>query len=233
MSRDDRTTSRKTGSPAAIPIKRSGGHAAGQVEEERRRTIEEAAYAVLSQVGYRRTSMLAVAKRARASNQTLYRWYGSKQGLFRALIQRNAEEAVNALRMSDHCNLHARMHAFGETLLRMLTGEKAIALNRAAAADASETGELGQELACSGRGRIVPLLRTTFETAKLAGEIDLESIDEAVERYVALLIGDLQVRRVTGSLPPLTAEEIKKRAVDAWRVLQKSSSAVSQHDQHS
>ncbi|MEQ8740678.1 MAG: helix-turn-helix domain-containing protein, partial [Hoeflea sp.] len=55
----------------------------------RQAQIEQAAYEVLEEKGYAATSMLAIAKRARASNETLYNWYGDKTGLFRALVVRN------------------------------------------------------------------------------------------------------------------------------------------------
>ena len=58
----------------------------------RQQQIEAAAYEVLEAKGYGGTSMQGIAKHARASNETLYNWYGDKQGLFRALVTRNAEE---------------------------------------------------------------------------------------------------------------------------------------------
>ena len=47
-------------------------------KQQRRRQIEAAAYDLLVQYGYDGTSMLAVAKAAKASNETMYRWYGDK-----------------------------------------------------------------------------------------------------------------------------------------------------------
>jgi AcrR family transcriptional regulator len=63
----------------------------------RQEKIEEAAYAVLEAKGYAGTSMLAIARAARASNETLYNWYGDKTGLFKALVVRNAEEVRTLL----------------------------------------------------------------------------------------------------------------------------------------
>lgn len=188
-------------------------------DDTRRAAIEAAAYDVLREKGYRRASMLSIAKRAGASNQTLYRWYGSKQGLFGTLIRRNAEVAVRALATAEGRDVDTRMQAFGVALLTLLTGERAVALNRAAAADANETGELGQALARSGRDRIVPLLRTVLAAAHEDGQLSLVDLDGAAERYVALLVGDLQIRRVTGALETLGTEYIERRAREAWRIL--------------
>ena len=60
-------------------------------QKERRMRIENAAYAVLRDKGYKGTSMLAIAKKAGCSNETLYRWYGNKQTLLASLVVANAE----------------------------------------------------------------------------------------------------------------------------------------------
>lgn len=58
----------------------------------RKDQIERAAYEVLKEKGYAGASMLSIARKARASNETVYNWYGDKAGLFKALVQRNAAE---------------------------------------------------------------------------------------------------------------------------------------------
>ncbi|TDM08123.1 MAG: hypothetical protein C4K60_01045 [Ideonella sp. MAG2] len=61
----------------------------GKVDrDERHAEIQAAAFALLKEVGYKKTSMLLIAKRAQASNQTLYAWYSNKQELFRSIIER-------------------------------------------------------------------------------------------------------------------------------------------------
>lgn len=181
---------------------------------DRREAIEAAAYAVLAERGYRRTSMLAVATAAGASNQTLYRWYGGKQGLFAALIARNADEAMAALAGAPAADRDARMVAFGRALLRMLTGDRAVALNRAAAADADETGELGRALAASGRERVLPALVAQLREAR--PDVAEAGLDALAELYVSLLVGDLQIRRATGALGAVEEATVDRRARRAW-----------------
>lgn len=65
--------------------------------DARAREIEVAAYILLEEQAFARVSMQAIARAARASNQTLYRWYGDKIGLFRALIVRNAAQVREVL----------------------------------------------------------------------------------------------------------------------------------------
>ena len=173
---------------------------------QRQQQIETAAYEVLEAKGYGGTSMQGIAKQARASNETLYNWYGDKQGLFQALVMRNAEEVKTHLEaelQTDHDAL-AILGTLGPKLLKLLTGDRAIALNRAAAADNS--GELGATLSRAGREAVLPLLEQVLVRARHEGHLRFEHPDEAVGLYLDLLIGDQQIRRVIGRLPAPTAE---------------------------
>ncbi len=167
----------------------------------RQKQIETAAYEVLEVKGYGGTSMLGIAKQARASNETLYNWYGDKQGLFQALVTRNAVEVKNHLQAeleTDHDAL-AILATLGPKLLDLLTGDRAVALNRAAAADSS--GELGATLSKSGRETVFPLIEKVLGRAKSEGKLRFDHTGEAVGLYLDLLIGDLQIRRVIGREP--------------------------------
>jgi AcrR family transcriptional regulator len=185
----------------------------------RQQQIEAAAYEVLEAKGYGGTSMQGIAKQARASNETLYKWYGDKQGLFRALVTRNAEEVKSHLEVelkTDHDALSI-LSTLGPKLLDLLTGDRAVALNRAAAADTS--GELGATLSKAGRDTVFPLLEQVLLRAKEEGQLRFEHSGEAVGLYLDLLIGDQQIRRVIGRLPAPTAEFREARAQRAVELL--------------
>lgn len=186
-------------------------------ESIRRAEIENAAYAVMSEVGYKSASLLAIAKRAKASTETLYRWYGGKPGLFAALVEGNAAR-VSALIdnvLEQQGDPLAGLERLGPALLGMLTGDRAIALNRAAAVDAAETGQLGPLLARHGREEVAPRLDRLLLRAKEVGQVSFDTVAEARDTYFNLLIGDLQVRRVTGAMPVPTDEMIAKRSARA------------------
>ena len=172
--------------------------------------IAEAAYALLAEKGYGGLSMLAVARRARASNETLYRWYGDKTGLFRALIARNAAQIATALDRgaADADDPLDILRDLGPRLLTMLLSDRAVALNRAAAADATDS--LGAVLAEAGRGAILPRIQSLF--TRLAASGVVRSPEEAAAVYVDLLIGDLQIRRATGAMAAPTSADIEIRA---------------------
>lgn len=181
-------------------------------QEQRRREIEAAAYAVLQEKGYKATSMLMVAKRASASNETLYRWYGNKQTLFAALVASNLEDVRAYLSESIRRagDLETTLFELGVLLLELVTGEKAIALNRAAATDVYESNSLGATIAEGGRKTIKPMVADVLKGGMEAGELQSTDPEMVAEVYLNLVIGDLQIQRVIGVLPLL-----EKKAVEA------------------
>ncbi|MBY6157589.1 TetR/AcrR family transcriptional regulator [Pseudooceanicola nitratireducens] len=175
--------------------------------------IEAAAYAVLEEKGYAGLTMLAVAKAAKASNETLYRWYGDKTGLFRALILGNVTAVQATLDQAQGQSPMTTLRAFGPALLAMLLGPRAVALNRAAAAD--PTGDLGRTLAESGRDTVGPWLGRVIARGIEDGSLPRADVSEMIETYFALLIGDTQIRRVTGAMEEPDADWIADRADQA------------------
>lgn len=186
-------------------------------QRERRRLIEEAAYELIDEKGYDNISMLAIAKRAKASNETLYRWYGDKKGLFQAMVIRNADDVYESLlqdldRQRDPMQI---LEDISLKLLRLLTSDRAIALNRAAAADPS--GELGIALSKVGRERVLPLISKVLGQIKDQGTFGDLSLEEVTRLYMSLLIGDLQIRRAIGGMPAPNETELKittRKALD-------------------
>lgn len=186
-----------------------------KIRTERQKQIEKAAFDLLEEYGYEGISMLKIAKRAKASNETLYRWYGDKKGLFQSLVQNNAKE-ISRLLFSDVDNsrpLCEMLDVLGPTLLTLLTGPRAIALNRAAAGD--PTGDLGRALAKSGRDTIMPLIEKVFERADITNGTPIGEPTNFADIYVRLLVGDLQIRRATGAIPQLSKSVILQRAKEA------------------
>ncbi|MGH1539587.1 MAG: TetR/AcrR family transcriptional regulator [Arenicella sp.] len=190
-------------------------------QDIRRQQIQAAAYELLEDKGYKATSMLAIAKQAKASNETLYAWYGSKQNLFRALITDNAAEVTATIKqaLTQETDLKKALNRIGPLLLTLVLSDKAIALNRAAAADANETKVLGETLASAGKNAVQPLIQELFEQARARQTIDFDDKEQISNVYLSLLIGDLQIRRVTGAIPKVTKAQINRRSSQAVTLL--------------
>ncbi|MGH1446692.1 MAG: TetR/AcrR family transcriptional regulator [Cognatishimia sp.] len=178
-------------------------------KQERHTQIAECAYAVLKESGYAGASLLNIAKAAKASNETLYRWYGGKVGLFEILVQDNAAETRQRLEtaIASNANPIETLEAIAPVLLSMVLGERAVLLNRAAAADPS--GDLGRAIAQNGREVIAPLIGRVV--SQFSKDTEHDPADVA-ETFVGLLIGDQQIRRVIGVIPEPNSDYIERRA---------------------
>ncbi|UUP19234.1 TetR/AcrR family transcriptional regulator [Nitratireductor thuwali] len=196
-----------------------------ETRAERHRQIEKVAYKLVRERGYGATSMLAIAREANASNETLYRWYGGKRGLFKTMVERNASETQARLEaaLSSGADPMSALEEIAPILLSMLLGEKAIALNRAAAAD--ESGELGKTIAAAGRDRVFPLIERLIGRAIADGMLAAPSAHTATEWFLSLLIGDRQIRRAIGAIPPPSGSEAESCAADAVAAFRKLCSA--------
>jgi AcrR family transcriptional regulator len=172
---------------------------------------------VLSEKGYRDASMLEVARRASASKETLYAWFGDKRGLFEAVIRRNAEavQAVLARHLEGDASTEVVLVEFGRALLELLLGDGAVAINRAAISEARSDPRLAQILASTGRDATLPNFIRFLELHREQGALRLEAPSEAAETYLGLLLGDTQIRRLLGLLPAPKKAQIEARALRA------------------
>lgn len=190
---------------------------------DRRRARHEdimvAAYEILAERGYEKATMAAVAGRARASKETLYNWYGDKRSLFAALVSENASGLCAALDSTldptADRDIRGILHAFGRTFLDLLLGERAVALNRAAIANASNDGSLGELLAAKGRDTVFPQLCRMLEVERAAGRLGFADAEDAGETLLGLLLTDRQTRRLLGTLSPPGQAWIENRAKTA------------------
>ena len=179
-----------------------------------REVILDATFDLLVQRGYQGTTMAAVAERAGSSKETLYAWFGSKQGLFTALIRRQAEATNQAVAAAlddrGDDDPATTLTAFATNLLRLLLGERSVALNRAALAELgggrpagrAPAGELAAVLLSEGRHRTGPMVEAYLARLAEAGQLRIDDPAEAFQLLYGLVVRDLQIRVLLGEPPP-------------------------------
>jgi AcrR family transcriptional regulator len=195
---------------------------------ERRQAVLDAAYAVLAEQGYERTSMLAVAQRAGASKETLYSWFGGKAGLFAAVIQSGAAP-TNAVgpktETSADDDPRAGLVAMMTNLLTLLTGERSVTVNRAAIA----APELAEVLLAQGRHRTGPLIAGHLRALMDRGVLVPSDPEVVVRTLYGLVIRDSQIRVLLGEPAPDPADIATQaeQGVDAFLRLYAAGSPTS------
>lgn len=188
----------RTPSPALSPRppRRRTDHA------QQIQAIHQAMFELLLTQGFDRLTMGAIATRAQMSKQTLYKHYASKEALIAALVQHNATQINTTLETLSKDNplpLNESLKRVGDQLVRLLTSEKSILINRIAIASASTNASLGQLLFTFGRQMTLPTLTTLISQAIKNTKPSFEiSPSDMAETFIGLLMGDLQVRCLLG-----------------------------------
>ena len=201
----------------AYAVEKSGSR---RSSVERREEILKVALCVLAERGYRGASMREIAERSRASKETLYAWFGNKRGLFEELVRWQAERvhAVIAPNLErDGDDPSEVLRGFALELQRLLLGERAVVINRAAISEATSDPTFARILAAQGRNSVVPKLEHYLEGQRKRGRLEFEDAQAAIDTIIGLAIGDQQVRRLLGVLPMPEPEQMEARAERAVR----------------
>lgn len=198
--------SRKT-TPAGRPSRR--GRLPAEDRDERRAAVIEAAFVELLEQGADGVTMLSIARRAGASKETLYSWFGSRDGLLSAMIVSNADATAERVSTALDGNDDPRetLAAFGAGLLRLLTDPRSLALNRAAMMNPV----LASELLASGRHRVGPIVETYLAATSASGSLVVLDPSRAFETFYGLVIRDTQIRVLLGERGP-SAAAIRRRS---------------------
>ena len=185
---------------------------------ERQQEVLDAALALLKERGEAPT-MHAVAERASCSKETLYKWFGGREGLLTATVQRQASQ-VRALPVPeqglDAEALRASLVQFARNWLRTITGETSVALNRLAIGEAGIEGRgLGRIVLENGPRAMQRRLEPVLEAGRKAGLLDFADSEAAFGAFFGLVVRDTQIRLLLGDGERPTETEIDQNAVQA------------------
>ncbi len=171
-----------------------------------------------------KVTMIGVAKRASCSKETLYKWFGDRDGLLVATVRYQASkvkvEAFNAQDLTG-AKLRSILQGFATDLLTILTGDISIALNRLAIAQAHQqqgglsgiAGEnLGSIVLQNGRFSTGPRLKPALEAGMRAGLLRRTDSEEAYRSFHGLVVRDVQIRLLLGDTMRFGGEAIAAEA---------------------
>lgn len=182
---------------------------------QRREEILAAAFQVLEEHGYRGASTLAIARRARTSKETLYNWFGSKQGLFAALVSSCAEsmdaELARAAGRPDLPPFDV-LYGLATALLHAATDGRPVTVTQVAISESRSSPEFGRILFDEIRCKLWLRFAAHLERWREAGLVVVDDTDAASEAFFGLVVGDLLLRRLLGIEQPTTPDEIERRA---------------------
>lgn len=187
---------------------------------ERQQHVLDAALNLLVEEGDAIT-MTAVARRASCSKETLYKWFGDRDGLLTATVRWQASKvrAGNYDRQHlDAAALRDSLERFAANWLAVISSGTSIALNRVAVSHAG-TGKsnLGQIVLANGRFAIGERLKPLLDAGRASGLLVFDDTETAFRTFFGLVGRDIQIRLLLGDRLVLSTAEI---AADAARAVE-------------
>jgi AcrR family transcriptional regulator len=193
-------------------------HNQGEALSERQQAVLDAVLALMVEQGDQLT-MTAVARRASCSKETLYKWFGDRDGLLTATVQWQASKvrAGNFDRTRlDALALRDSLIRFAVNWLEVISSPTSIALNRLAISHAgSHESNLGGIVLANGRFAIGARLTPLLEAGREAGLLAFDDAETAFRTFFGLVGRDVQIRLLLGDALVSGRAEIQRDAARA------------------
>ncbi len=192
---------------------------------ERQQAVLDATLAVMVEEGDALT-MASVSRRASCSKETLYKWFGDRDGLLTATVRWQASKVhvplIDKARLNKAA-LTATLETFARDWLNVISSGTSIALNRMAVSHAaSGKTNLGSIVLKNGRHAMGLRLEPVLMTARDAGLLLFEDADDTFRTFFGLVLRDTQIRLLLGDDVKLAAPQIladAKRATQQFLAL--------------
>jgi AcrR family transcriptional regulator len=181
----------------------------------------DAATEVFSEKGYQHARLSEIVARAGGSLATLYRVFGDKEGLARAIIQRGLDDLdvrMESLSLSGLPPEEALSRA-AEQIARHMTSTHALVVHRIAIGEGQSFPDLRDWFFNHGVEWVRNNLAEYFEQETAAGRLSIACPKTAASQFFMMVFGDLVIRISSGyerDPDPETLREYVRSAVDLF-----------------
>ncbi len=183
---------------------------AGEVEER----ILDAAGKVFLERGFEGASVEEIAEVARAGKPTIYARYGSKEGLFAAVVARKVRANTSIERIAAMgSTIEQRLEAIGSVLLDRILSPESIGLMRAVVAEARRFPDLAISVKRQARDLGIESVARLLGELAQSGEMDAspafapDRLSGTARRFMDVIVFPMAMRALFGEdLAALRAE---------------------------
>ena len=175
----------------------------------RRQAMLDAAAAVFFEHGFEGASLSAIVRRSGGSLSTLYQLFGSKEGLFEAMVSQRCAEIMTPLLAADLTDQPPRetLMRIGRGLLDVLMDPDAQGVWRMVIAEGIKFPRLPEIYFRCGPDRLEAAMHAYLSGLHERGIIHCPDVAITADAFCMMIHGDHFYRVITGVMAPLSAQE--------------------------
>lgn len=181
--------------------------------EERRALLFEVATELFLKFGYDNVSLDQIVEHAGGSKASIYKYFGSKQGLFLAIYQDRSDKFINQIEIAVHqqdVNIQQRLYHLLFDLYQIVADPKSAGLWRLIIQISQNDPELAQQLYNLGPAQAHLLFAEFLKKAHQNKEIYCQEPEQSAIFFFGFL-HDLHWRTLVGLPLPTATSDLKIR----------------------
>lgn len=177
----------------------------------------DAATEVFSEKGYQHARLSEIVARAGGSLATLYRVFGDKEGLARAIIQRSLHDLHEHMQPINLAGLppEQALHMAAEGIAGHMTSTHSLVVHRIAIGEGQSFPDLRDWFFDYAVESVRSNLTEYFEQEIAARRLNLPSASMAASQFFMMVFGDLVMRISSGHLRNPDPEALRQYAASA------------------
>jgi len=186
------------------------------VGDRRREAIIAAAYTLFMEQGYESVSIDDIIRAAGGSKATLYKFFGNKEGVLRAVVESLAETMLREFRIEFPAagTVRETLLRVGTVLTDLALSDNAINQHRHAVAHARAFPEVARLWFESGPSRTMAGIAAVLKRETEARRLRVADPLRAAWHFGGMIIFQENMRRLVG-LPPARKAELQKHVAAA------------------
>lgn len=165
--------------------------------------------------GYDGTSVSVMARDAGISKESIYRYFGSKEDLFLAVVERELEVYRKGMQETasgfEGKTLRDALYAVADATLKVASNDRTLALRRLIFQMAANGSTVGHHYFGSGPDIAYQNLLKLFGHFEPSSHYSIEKLSGY---FVSMVLHRIMLRRECGILPPLDDAEIHQRSLE-------------------
>ena len=161
----------------------------------KRQQILDAARILFTSQGFGSTSMDAVAAEANVSKATLYAYFTSKEELFGQVVASDRERYVHIPDTQEmNADIALVLNRLALELSGLILSTETVAIYRMIMSETQPNAALGAQFYHAGPALLLARIADCLEAAMKRGELRQAPTRTAAGQFIALILGELQLR---------------------------------------